>query len=100
MIEILKTATKQRPTGPLQVLLGKMLMKAKMYEDAVQCFDGALLTMKPQNDRIPWPKDAAEVNYLRGMCYGEVRNFTAAHDALNQAIAINGKLADVSKQSS
>jgi tetratricopeptide (TPR) repeat protein len=97
-IETFVMATKQKPRAPLFILLGKMQMKAKVFKDAIESFEKALELLKPWGNRlrIPWPKEAAEVHHLIGMCYSEMRNYLSAHDAFNNSLKIDAKYADVS----
>ncbi|XP_022099054.1 uncharacterized protein LOC110983798 isoform X2 [Acanthaster planci] len=89
-IDVLSTAARSHPTAPLFILLGKTQIKAKKYRDAVDSLEKALNFMKPWQERQTWPMEAAEVNYLIGMCQTEIPNYLKAFEAFNNAIKING----------
>ncbi|CAH1776552.1 unnamed protein product [Owenia fusiformis] len=93
-IEILSKATRVKPIPPLFTLLGKMQMKNKEFEGAVESFNKALDLLKPWQDRDSWPFEAAEVNYLKGVSQMEMRQYNEAHDAFNMALKIDDKYAE------
>ncbi|XP_072039506.1 uncharacterized protein [Amphiura filiformis] len=88
-IEILLSTAKVQPSAPLYILLGKTQIKAKKYREAVESLEKALDFMKPWQERQEWPKEAAEVYYLIGMCHMEIPNHLKAYEAFNDAIRIN-----------
>ncbi|XP_038063059.1 uncharacterized protein LOC119733763 isoform X2 [Patiria miniata] len=90
-IEVLSTAARSQPSAPLFILLGKTQIKAKKYRDAVDSLEKALNFMKPWQERQTWPMEAAEVNYLIGMCHTEIPNYLKAFEAFNNAIKINSE---------
>ncbi|XP_071786267.1 uncharacterized protein [Asterias amurensis] len=88
-ISVLSTAARSQPSAPLFILLGKTQIKAKKYKEAVDSLEKALNFMKPWQERHTWPMEAAEVNYLIGMCHTEIPNYLKAYEAFNNAIKIN-----------
>ncbi|ELT94016.1 hypothetical protein CAPTEDRAFT_222812 [Capitella teleta] len=105
-IGALVSATKVKPVPPLFLLLGKTQMKAQLWEDAIVSFQKALdlvedelrLThymQKPWQEKLPWPPEAAEMNFLLGMCQMETRDYLNANEAFNNAIRVNPKYAEV-----
>ena len=50
---------------------------------------------KPWTAEAQWPKDAAEMFFLIGLCHMETKYYTAAHEAFNNAIRVDSKHADV-----
>ena len=50
---------------------------------------------KRREDGQEWPKEAAEVYYLIGMCHMEIPNHLKAYEAFNDAIRINADYPEV-----
>ncbi|XP_077983613.1 uncharacterized protein LOC144438458 [Glandiceps talaboti] len=86
--DALAAASRVRPTVPTFVLLGKTQIKDKKLEDATESLEKALELMKPWQEREPWPKEAAEVHFLIGMCQTDLGNYLKAFEAFNSAIKI------------
>lgn len=67
------------------------------YQYTISCFIRSrnffIFIQKPWKPKDKWPKEAAEVNYLVGLCSLELRNYLQAHDAFNNAIEIDKKYA-------
>nr|XP_006822233.1 PREDICTED: tetratricopeptide repeat protein 6-like [Saccoglossus kowalevskii] len=59
-----------------------------------QTMQTALDIKKPWQDKEPWPKEAAEVQFLIGMCQMELVNYVKAFEAFNSAIRINPEYAE------
>ncbi|XP_070553805.1 uncharacterized protein [Ptychodera flava] len=108
--EALAASSRVKPTVATFVLLGKTQMKDKKLEDATESLEKALELMeqdrkyasenkyyklkKPWQEKEPWPREAAEVQFLIGMCQMELCNYLKSFEAFNSAIKIRSDYAE------
>jgi len=88
-INILEVTVKSQPIVHLYTLLGKTLMKARKYHEAINQLNEALEIMRPWNSKIAWPVEASETFFLIAMCFVELKTYQSALDAFNSAVRIN-----------
>ena len=69
-------------------IVSKLLWKVDFYFEIY-------IAQKPWQKKQTWPPEAAEMYHLMGMCYTEMRDYSSAHDAFNNAIRIDLKFAEV-----
>ncbi|RDD46126.1 Tetratricopeptide repeat protein 6 [Trichoplax sp. H2] len=90
-IQALNRAIRAQPVAPLYLLLGKVSMKAKLFNVAIDHFKEAVKLMTPWNvtKLIDMPREAAEAFYLIGLSYNEFKMYKHSVDALTSAIKVD-----------
>ncbi|XP_077968120.1 uncharacterized protein LOC120326538 [Styela clava] len=99
-VNSLTAACKVKPVPHMYVLLGKTLMKAKKFKDAIFNFKNALdllgsysfSSMTSQSEfsqNQSSPEESSEIHFLLGQCYTQLEQHSRALSSYNNALKAN-----------